>query len=739
VLPALAVGGPGGASAATGPGAATLPDATPLQVTLSLKPRHPRLLERLAEAASARPPLAPQVVRELFLPGPADVARVRSAMAAAGLRLVAHDALSLTFAGTAGAAERAFGVSLAPARAADGSPARSAAGRPQVPAAVAPLVQDVSGLDTQAQLRPAGSGAVSPAAVPCSGATHSGGYLPSQLGSAGGYDFSSLVSGGYSGGGERVAVVAFSSYKPSDVAAYQSCFGTSVPVTDHAVSGGTSDRSGSDEVSLDVETVISAAPGLDALHVYIARPTGTMAQVVNAIVSDAPSTGVRIVTDSWGICEPALSPARAAATNDALQLAAVSGITFLAASGDSGSFDCGGFGQLAVDDPAAQQFATGVGGTNLRLGTAGSRHEVVWNDFSGAGGGGLSRFWTRPSWQAGAGVHSRFSNGNREVPDVSLHASPQQHGYPIYCTTGVCGGAGWQTVGGTSAGAPLLAGIVADMNQYSRAHGGHRLGFANPFLYDRLIHDPAAFRDVTRGNNNLDGIGRYPATSGYDMATGIGAPLAVDLAADLAAYTPSAPAFVTTSISARPSRDRTIRYGRSVRLRGTLMGGGGALAGQTIYVQGGTSAGIREWRVRTDGQGRWSLTLHHQLTRKTRWRAVFLGSQHRTPAVSRRHTIYVRPPLTASVKHSSVSAGRSFRLHGRTFPALAGRPVAAEVRRAGGRWHRVGPAGVRYSGHFGRSITIHRAGQFQVRWHYHGSRRGNWMSSVSPPVAIRVR
>src|SRR5262249_10827212 len=149
-----------------------------------------------------------------------------------------------------------------------------------------------------------------------------------------------------------------------------------------------------------------------------------------------------------------------------------------------------------------------------------------------------------------------------------------------------------------------------------------------------------------------DGFGRYPATSGYDMATGIGAPLAAQLAVDLASYTPSTPAFATTSITARPTRDRTIRYGRSVRLRGTLTAGGGAVAGETVYIQGGPSIGIREWRVRTDSQGRWSLTLHHQLTRKTRWRAVFLGSQHRTPAVSRRHTIYVRPPLTAGVERS---------------------------------------------------------------------------------------
>ena len=141
----------------------------------------------------------------------------------------------------------------------------------------------------------------------------------------------------------------------------------------------------------------------------------------------------------------------------------------------------------------------------------------------------------------------------------------------------------------------------------------------------------------------------------------------------------------------------------------------------------------------TDGQGRWSLKLRHQVTRKMRWRAVFLGSQHRTPSVGVRHTIYVVPPLTASLGGSSVSAGRPFRLHGRTLPALAGRPVAAEVRRRGGRWHRVGPAGVRQNGRFRRTVTLDRAGRFQLRWHYHGGRRGNWLSAVSAPVAVDVR
>ncbi|HSS55778.1 MAG TPA: S53 family peptidase [Gaiellales bacterium] len=713
----------------------SLPAAAPVQVTLSLQPRHPQLLERLALASSGQRPLPPRLVRALFLPPPREIARVRAVMAASGLRPQSHRGLSMSFTGPAAAAEQAFGVSLQPAA---GGFARRASGPPLVPASIAPLVQDVAGLDTTTPLQPlAAGGHAAPSPPPCSAAGHTGGYLPSQLGSAGGYGHSALIAGGYDGGGESVAVVAFSGYRPSDVAAYQACFGSSVPVSDRLVGRATGDRRGSAEVALDIETVISAAPGLDSVHVYIDRPAGTMAEVVNAIVADAPVTGVRIITDSWGLCEPAVTPAAAAATNSALQLAAVSGITFVAASGDAGAYDCGGFGQLAVDDPAAQPFATGVGGTDLRLSTSGRRHEVVWNDITGSGGGGLSRFWPRPGWQAGAGVGNRFSNGHRQVPDVSLHASPDQHGYPVYCTTGACGHVGWMTLGGTSASAPLLAGIVADMNSYSLAHGGARLGFADPFLYDSLAADPAAFRDVTVGSNNPGSAGPYPATSGYDQASGIGAPLAGALAADLAAYTPAQPAFAATRISALPSGARTLRYRRFITLHGVLSDPEGGIAGARVIVQGASAIGVREWRRTTGAHGGWSLRLRAP-SRRMHWRAVYLGSETRRPAISGRRTIYVIPPLWARTPAGPLRVGVPFSFAGRTLPALAGRPVLAQIRVAGRRWHRIGPAGVGESGRFRRVMSLPRAGRYRLRWLYHGDRNGRWLSAVSASRLITV-
>jgi hypothetical protein len=714
-----------------------------VEVTLALRPRHPALLQRLATASTAAPPLSARLVRALFLPTPAQIARVRTAMRSDGLLLESRRGLDLTFAGPAEDAGRAFSAPLVETRRSDGSRVLRPLARPVAPAAIAPMVQDIEGLDTQTRLHPLGLQSRRRVPSPsCGGPVSTGGYLPAQLGSFGGYGQSRLIREGFDGAGERVAVIALSNYRPSDVAAYQSCFGLEVPVTDVPVNGGTAVRTGSDEVELDVETVVSSAPGLDGVDVYILKPTATMAQAVNAVVAGAPGNGVHVITDSWGVCEPALSPARVAATNAALQLAAVAGITFLAASGDSGPFDCG-FQVPAVDDPAAQPFATGVGGTKLHLKVSGIRHEVAWHyrlgPSGGGGGGGLSRFWPRPSWQAGPGVVNGLSNGMREVPDISLHAALTPHGYPIYCTTAVCGGAGWTAFGGTSASAPLMAAIVADMNQYSRAHGGRRLGYANPFLYDRLANRPSDFRDITVGTNNPDGSGHFRATPFYDMATGIGSPRAVALAADLAAYSPVTPNPADTTLTASPHRDRILRYGHRIRLHGTLTTAGDPVAGARISVQVGDRLGIREFRVLTGPRGGWTLTLRHQLKRKAHWRAVYLGSLSLRPAISVRRTIYVIPPLTSTLDTHVVVAGGSFRLSGRTLGALARRPVVAEVRRVGGRrWHRLGPAAVRISGAYDRVFQILRPGQYRVRWHYHGGTRGQWLSAVSTARRLLV-
>jgi DNA-binding beta-propeller fold protein YncE len=194
---------------------------------------------------------------------------------------------------------------------------------------------------------------------------------------------------------------------------------------------------------------------------------------------------------------------------------------------------------LAVNDPSSQPFVTSVGGTDLSaLGPKPT--ESTWNEAEnpacgcqeGAGTGGISTDWTMPTWQMGPGVVSSLSSGApcaassgdcREVPDVSASADPV-HGYVIFH------GGAWTSVGGTSAATPLWAALLSVIE--SKSATPVRQGFLNPRLYTTAsAHGAAAFNDVTVGTNDYVGIhdGLYPATSRFDMATGLGSPVATGI------------------------------------------------------------------------------------------------------------------------------------------------------------------------------------------------------------------
>lgn len=197
------------------------------------------------------------------------------------------------------------------------------------------------------------------------------------------------------------------------------------------------------------------------------------------------------------------------------------GITFVASSGDNGVFDPNasddGKKVRTVDWPAADPSVTAVGGTRLWLDDAGKRNkpDVVWNDDTGASGGGRSASFTRPGFQ-GEGTAATVTDGRRGVPDVSMTASGDGSAM-IYMTDDK--GGGWRALGGTSLAAPMFAGVVALAAQKN----GEGLGNANPTLYS-LAPTPqdgakAGIVDVTSGVN---GTGGYPAGEGYDLATGLG-------------------------------------------------------------------------------------------------------------------------------------------------------------------------------------------------------------------------
>lgn len=204
--------------------------------------------------------------------------------------------------------------------------------------------------------------------------------------------------------------------------------------------------------------------------------------------------------------------------------------------------------------------------------------EDAWNDTTAsiaangglsASGGGASIFFPKPSWQTGTGVPS---DSKRDVPDISVSASPDHDGYlvcstdgdPSSCTTGFrdsstpttnCPqGSCFTVVGGTSAAAPTFSAILAIIQQYVGPAG---LAPINPTLYSLAASTPAAFHDVTSGNNivpctsgttGCPSAGQFGFTAGvgYDQVTGLGSVNAFNLAQAIS----TAPGF---SLTATPS------------------------------------------------------------------------------------------------------------------------------------------------------------------------------------------
>jgi hypothetical protein len=542
-----------------------LPGSRQLGLTVMLKPSDPAALASYAAAVSTPgSPLYHHYLtvaefRRRFGPSADEVSAVKTSLRAQGLQpgAVSANGLAIPLSAPSGTVARAFSLSFQQVQLPSGRTAFANTQPPQLSAAVAGDVQAVVGLDDLAQAHPVALAPttrsrarphVAPRVAtggpqPCSSASGvSGAYTADQLASA--YRLSGLYSAGDQGAGQTVALVEFEPYSTSDIAAYQACYGTSASVTLRQVSRGAGSGAGSGESALDIEDVIGLAPGA-SIQVYEGPKNATTQQVLatySAIVND---NTVKVISTSWGICEPDLQSGVADSENTLFQEAATQGQSMFAASGDSGSEDCDGDAsggtQLAVDDPGSQPYVTSVGGTSISaLGPPPS--ETVWNDVCSSGvacggGGGISRVWPMPTWQSAApsslNVVSAASSGApcgatsgycREVPDVSADADPFT-GYVIRY------GGSWGAIGGTSASAPLWAALAA-LSNASSACTGETIGFANPLLYTVAAGYPTDFNDVTSANNDVTGSngGKYAAGPRYDMASGLGTPNGAALA-----------------------------------------------------------------------------------------------------------------------------------------------------------------------------------------------------------------
>ncbi len=428
------------------------------------------------------------------------------------------------------------------------------------------------------------------------------------------YGLQALYNAGLTGSGEKIAVMGETDFQVSDIQAFRTASGLGVNNPATLLVPGSPDPGtiSTDliEADLDLEWSGGLAPNAPILYV---NSTNAFTSLQYAIDSDlAP-----VVTISYGSCEASVGSVFADSLASSAMQANAQGMTLMAASGDDGAADCDqgtptspptvATHGLAVDIPAAIPYFTAVGGTEFNEGSGtywnstnnanngsaiGYIPETVWNETAqanslAAGGGGVSTFFAKPSWQAGAGVPA---DGKRDVPDIALNAAVYHDPYLI-CTGGSCvngfrmANNDLEVVGGTSAGAPSFSAVVALIDEQQKGAQGD----VNPVLYSLAAKSPDAFHDITTGNNmvpceagttdcpNGGDIG-YSAGPGYDLASGLGS---ID-AGNLASAWPS-------SKAAPPPPDFQISISPATL---SLSPGGSATATVTITAVNGFDSAV---------------------------------------------------------------------------------------------------------------------------------------------------
>ena len=399
-------------------------------------------------------------------------------------------------------------------------------------------VLHISGLDNYSlphpnfKLRPAGTAA---GITPKSGTGPGGTYR--------GSDFRTAYVPGtpLTGAGQNVGLLQFDGFYASDIAAYASQAGLpSIPLTVVPVDGGvTTPGTGNGEVCLDIEMVMSMAPGVSGIYVYEAPNPSPWVDLISRMANDTNPAGKPLCNQlscSWG------GGGVNATAEQLFKQMGAQGQSFFNATGDSDAFTS------TIAFPSDSTNITEVGGTTLTTGAgAAFSSETVWNwglqsgSYVGSSGG-ISTYYGIPSYQQGISMSAnKGSTTKRNVPDVALT------GDNVYVTYNN-GGSG--TFGGTSCAAPLWAGFIALVNQQAAAAGQAPVGFLNPVLYSigKGANYAAAFHDTTTGNNfSSASPSKFSATTGYDLCTGWGTPNGTNLINALAAMPILAPAIVSNS------------------------------------------------------------------------------------------------------------------------------------------------------------------------------------------------
>ncbi|MBO0929804.1 S53 family peptidase [Fibrella aquatilis] len=490
----------------------TLKPTDVFDVTVRVKRRQP--IESLVSTeATVAQPLTQSQYTAQFGGDPATLRLVEDYLHTQGLSTVLLSAArrSVIVRGTVAQFSAAFGVSLANYKAPDGTVFRGRSGPVQVPAELVDLLEGVFGLDNRPAatahfqvLRKEAGGIANPRAVTTS-------FNPNQLANI--YNYPT----GVTGKGQRIAIIELGGgFRPADITAYFKSLGLKAPVVkavsvDGGVNSPSTANSADGEVMLDIEVAGAVAPGAQ-LIVYFAPNTdkGFLDAITTALHDTVNKPSV--ISISWGAAEKNWTAQSLTTFNQAFQGAAALGITVCAAAGDTGSGDGVNDGKAHVDFPASSPFVLACGGTNLKTNGNVIISETVWHaSKDSATGGGISDAFDLPDYQQKAGVPPSVNDGKRVgrgLPDVSAVADPAT-GYNVRVDGQN------MVIGGTSAVSPLMAGLVALLNQ-QRAKP---VGFLNPILYA----NPAVCRDITQGDNiTVAGNKGYKAQPGWDAATGLG-------------------------------------------------------------------------------------------------------------------------------------------------------------------------------------------------------------------------
>jgi subtilase family serine protease len=483
--------------------------------------------------------ITPDQFAERYGADAGDYALLREWAAANGLAVV-HESVARTFLtvrGTAAQFQTLFKTQLNNYRSPDGREFYSASLEPTIPHAIATKVTGVIGLTNSVQDAPLAKvyqtfgedATASESGTDTAGGTGPGGaYAASDLRSV--YkipEFGDVVP-------QTVAVFEQGGFYQSDVQRYLERM--QLPnrpvkvVSVDGYNGAVNDPNVELEAVLDIDMVIGINPAVKEVLVYEDGTDPFGVALIDALDQVASDNKAETLSISYGLDEVQQGDTQLTAENTALTQLAAQGITVLASAGDGGAYGRTGTNyypaQLEAPDPGSQPLVTCVGGTSLSTGPHEVRlGEAVWNRLGlgyGATGGGVSSYWTIPSWQTPSYVTTNGGSSTyRNVPDVSAVADPFT-GVAVYSKIN----GGWLQIGGTSVSAPLWAGYLSILNAGLEYVTGEKLGFFNPTFYSIDSGDPSGFLypilDGTNGNASLYGTPGYNAGFGYNNCTGAG-------------------------------------------------------------------------------------------------------------------------------------------------------------------------------------------------------------------------